>query len=114
MTIYAMSIWTNLEPHAHFNVVPTAPIQNGPCATIVWKALEQEGRPIWRNTLKRLEMAVHRLHEFVHEIGIDRKVGQTNDIKDKKNIWRDGIYWESKTSIVKMQLRNKLMKKMEE
>ena len=27
---------------------------------------------------------IHRLHEFVHEIGIDRKAGQTNDIKDMR------------------------------
>ncbi len=36
------------------------------------RALEQEDRPRTNNS-KRFEMQKLRLHQFVHEIGIDRK-----------------------------------------
>ena len=71
------------------------------------KALEQEGfGPSGREQFKTFRDAeVHRLHEFVHEIGIDRKAGQTNDIKDMRE-YKDAMeYIENRKSsqIVKMQ-----------
>ena len=75
------------------------------------KALEQEGfGPSGREQLKAFRDAeVHRLHEFVHEIGIDRKAGQTNDIKDMRE-YKDAMeYIENRKSnqIVKMQREEK-------
>ena len=50
------------------------------------KLLKQEGFGLsGREQFKAFRDAeIHRLHEFVHEIGIDRKAGQTNDIKDMR------------------------------
>ena len=71
------------------------------------KALEQEGFGLsGREQFKAFRDAeIHRLHEFVHEIGIDRKAGQTNDIKDMREYKEAMEYIENrKTSqIVKMQ-----------
>ena len=100
-------------PHAHFNVVPTATgYKNGLAVQPSFrKALEQEGfGPSGREQLKAFRDAeVHRLHEFVHEIGIDRKAGQTNDIKDMRE-YKDAMeYIENRKSnqIVKMQREEK-------
>lgn len=99
----------NGAPHAHFNVVPTASgYKNGLAVQPSFrKALEQEGfGPSGREQFKAFRDAeVHRLHEFVHEIGIDRKAGQTNDIKDMRE-YKDAMeYIENRKSsqIVKMQ-----------
>ena len=96
-------------PHAHFNVVPTATgYKNGLSVQPSFrKALEQEGfGPSGREQFKAFRNAeIHRLHEFVHEIGIDRKAGQTNDIKDMRE-YKDAMeYIENRKSsqIVKMQ-----------
>ena len=61
---------------------------------------------------------IHRLrNEFVHEIGIDRKAGQTNDIKDMRE-YKDAMeYIENRKSsqIVKMQREEQAHKeKMQE
>ena len=100
-------------PHAHFNVVPTATgYKNGLAVQPSFrKALEQEGfGPSGRGQFKAFRDAeVHRLHEFVHEIGIDRKAGQTNDIKDMRE-YKDAMeYIENRKSsqIVKMQREEK-------
>ena len=71
------------------------------------KALEQEGfGPSGREQFKTFRDAeIHRLHQFVHEIGIDRKAGQTNDIKDMRE-YKDAMeYIENRKSsqIVKIQ-----------
>ena len=108
-------------PHAHFNVVPTANgYKNGPSVqTSFRKALEQEGfGPSGREQFKAFRDAeIHRLHQFVHEIGIDRKAGQTNDIKDMRE-YKDAMeYIENRKSsqIVKMQREEQAHKeKMEE
>ena len=108
------SIWTNLGPLTHtLNVVPTATgYKNGLAVQPSFrKALEQEGfGPSGREQLKAFRDAeVHRLHEFVHEIGIDRKAGQTNDIKDMRE-YKDAMeYIENRKSnqIVKMQREEK-------
>ena len=99
----------NGAPHAHFNVVPTASgYKNGLAVQPSFrKALEQEGfGPSGREQFKAFRDAeIHRLHEFVHEIGIDRKAGQTNDIKDMRE-YKDAMeYIENRKSnqIVKMQ-----------
>ena len=100
-------------PHAHFNVIPTATgYKNGLAVQPSFrKALEQEGfGPSGREQFKTFRDAeVHRLHEFVHEIGIDRKAGQTNDIKDMRE-YKDAMeYIENRKSsqIVKMQREEK-------
>lgn len=96
-------------PHAHFNVVPTATgYKNGLAVQPSFrKALEQEGfGPSGREQFKAFRNAeIHRLHQFVHEIGIDRKAGKTNDIKDMRE-YKDAMeYIENQKSsqIVKMQ-----------
>lgn len=73
--------------------------------------MEQEGfGPSGHEQFKAFRDAeVHRLHEFVHEIGIDRKAGQTNDIKDMRE-YKDAMeYIENRKSsqIVKMQREEK-------
>ena len=111
MTIYNAIVHLDESgaPHAHFNVVPTATgYKNGLAVQPSFrKALEQEGfGPSGREQFKTFRDAeVHRLHEFVHEIGIDRKAGQTNDIKDMRE-YKDAMeYIENRRSsqIVKMQ-----------
>lgn len=111
MTIYNAVVHLDEAgaPHAHFNVVPTATgYKNGLAVQPSFrKALEQEGfGPSGREQFKTFRDAeVHRLHEFVHEIGIDRKAGQTNDIKDMRE-YKDAMeYIENRKSsqIVKMQ-----------
>lgn len=96
-------------PHAHFNVIPIASgYKNGLAVQPSFrKALEQEGfGPSGREQFKAFRNAeIHRLHEFVHEIGIDRKAGQTNDIKDMRE-YKDAMeYIENRRTnqIVKMQ-----------
>lgn len=115
MTIYNAIVHLDESgaPHAHFNVVPTANgYKNGLAVQPSFrKALEQEGfGPSGREQLKAFRDAeVHRLHEFVHEIGIDRKAGQTNDIKDMRE-YKDAMeYIENRKSnqIVKMQREEK-------
>lgn len=115
MTIYNAIVHLDEAgaPHAHFNVVPTATgYKNGLAVQPSFrKALEQEGfGPSGREQLKAFRDAeVHRLHEFVHEIGIDRKAGQTNDIKDMRE-YKDAMeYIENRKSnqIVKMQREEK-------
>lgn len=111
MTIYNAIVHLDEAgaPHAHFNVVPTATgYKNGLALQPSFrKALEQEGfGPSGREQFKAFRDAeIHRLHEFVHEIGIDRKAGQTNDIKDMREYKEAMEYIENrKTSqIVKMQ-----------
>lgn len=111
MTIYNAIVHLDESgaPHAHFNVVPTATgYKNGLAVQPSFrKALEQEGfGPSGREQFKTFRDAeVHRLHEFVHEIGIDRKAGQTNDIKDMRE-YKDAMeYIENRKSsqIVKIQ-----------
>lgn len=111
MTIYNAIVHLDESgaPHAHFNVIPTATgYKNGLAVQPSFrKALEQEGfGPSGREQFKTFRDAeVHRLHEFVHEIGIDRKAGQTNDIKDMRE-YKDAMeYIENRRSsqIVKMQ-----------
>lgn len=111
MTIYNAIVHLDESgaPHAHFNVVPTATgYKNGLAVQPSFrKALEQEGfGPSGPEQFKAFRDAeVHRLHEFVHEIGIDRKAGQTNDIKDMRE-YKDAMeYIENRKSsqIVKMQ-----------
>lgn len=111
MTIYNAIVHLDESgaPHAHFNVVPTATgYKNGLAVQPSFrKALEQEGfGPSGREQLKAFRDAeVHRLHEFVHEIGIDRKAGQTNDIKDMRE-YKDAMeYIENRRTnqIIKMQ-----------
>ena len=111
MTIYNAIVHLDEAgaPHAHFNVVPTANgYKNGLSVQPSFrKALEQEGfGPSGREQFKAFRDAeIHRLHEFVHEIGIDRKAGQTNDIKDMRE-YKDAMeYIENRKSsqIVKMQ-----------
>ena len=111
MTIYNAIVHLDEAgaPHAHFNVVPTASgYKNGLTVQPSFrKALEQEGfGPSGREQFKAFRDAeIHRLHEFVNEIGIDRKAGQTNDIKDMRE-YKDAMeYIENRKSnqIVKMQ-----------
>lgn len=111
MTIYNAIVHLDEAgaPHAHFNVVPTANgYKNGLSVQPSFrKALEQEGfGPSGREQFKAFRDAeIHRLHQFVHEIGIDRKAGQTNDIRDMRE-YKDAMqYIENKKSsqIVKMQ-----------
>ena len=111
MTIYNAIVHLDESgaPHAHFNVVPTATgYKNGLAVQPSFrKALEQEGfGPSGREQFKAFRDAeIHRLHEFVHEIGIERKAGQTNDIKDMRE-YKDAMeYIENRKSsqIVKMQ-----------
>ena len=96
-------------PHAHFNIIPTATgYKNGLAVQPSFrKALEQEGfGPSGREQFKAFRNAeIHRLHEFVHEIGIDRKAGQTNDIKDMREYKDTMEYIENRRTnqIVKMQ-----------
>lgn len=115
MTIYNAIVHLDEggAPHAHFNVVPTANgYKNGLSVQPSFrKALEQEGfGPSGREQFKAFRDAeVHRLHEFVHEIGIDRKAGQTNDIKDMRE-YKDAMeYIENRRSsqIVKIQREEK-------
>lgn len=115
MTIYNAIVHLDEAgaPHAHFNVVPTASgYKNGLSVQPSFrKALEQEGfGPSGREQFKAFRDAeIHRLHEFVHEIGIDRKAGQTNDIKDMRE-YKDAMeYIENRKSsqIVKMQREEK-------
>lgn len=123
MTIYNAIVHLDEAgaPHAHFNVVPTATgYKNGLAVQPSFrKALEQEGfGPSGREQFKAFRDAeIHRLHEFVHEIGIDRKAGQTNDIKDMRE-YKDAMeYIENRKSsqIVKMQREEKAHeKKLEE
>jgi hypothetical protein len=111
MTIYNAIVHLDEAgaPHAHFNVVPTATgYKNGLAVQPSFrKALEQEGfGPSGREQFKAFRNAeIHRLHQFVHEIGIDRKAGQTNDIRDMREYKNAMEYIENrKTSqIVKMQ-----------
>lgn len=111
MTIYNAIVHLDESgaPHAHFNVIPTATgYKNGLAVQPSFrKALEQEGfGPSGREQFKTFRDAeVHRLHEFLHEIGIDRKAGQTNDIKDMRE-YKDAMeYIENRRSsqIVKIQ-----------
>ena len=111
MTIYNAIVHLDEAgaPHAHFNVVPTATgYKNGLAVQPSFrKALEQEGfGPSGREQFKAFRDAeIHRLHQFVHEIGIDRKAGQTNDIRDMRE-YKDAMeYIENQKSsqIVKMQ-----------
>ena len=111
MTIYNAIVHLDEAgaPHAHFNVVPTATgYKNGLAVQPSFrKALEQEGfGPSGREQFKAfIDAEIHRLHEFVHEIGIDRKAGQTNDIKDMRE-YKDAMeYIENRRSsqIVKIQ-----------
>lgn len=111
MTIYNAIVHLDESgaPHAHFNVVPTANgYKNGLAVQPSFrKALEQEGfGPSGKEQFKAFRNAeIHRLHEFVHEIGIDRKAGQTNDIRDMRE-YKDAMeYIENQKSsqIVKMQ-----------
>lgn len=111
MTIYNAIVHLDEAgaPHAHFNVVPTATgYKNGLAVQPSFrKALEQEGfGQSGREQFKAFRDAeIHRLHEFVHEIGIDRKAGQTNDIKDMRE-YKDAMeYIENRRSsqIVKIQ-----------
>ena len=111
MTIYNAIVHLDEAgaPHAHFNVVPTATgYKNGLAVQPSFrKALEQEGfGPSGREQFKAFRNAeIHRLHQFVHEIGIDRKAGQTNDIRDMRE-YKDAMeYIENRKSsqIVKMQ-----------
>lgn len=111
MTIYNAIVHLDEAgaPHAHFNVVPTATgYKNGLALQPSFrKALEQEGfGPSGREQFKAFrDSEIHRLHEFVHEIGIDRKAGQTNDIKDMRE-YKDAMeYIENRKSsqIVKIQ-----------
>ena len=111
MTIYNAIVHLDESgaPHAHFNVVPTATgYKNGLAVQPSFrKALEQEGfGPSGKEQFKAFRNAeIHRLHQFVHEIGIDRKAGQTNDIRDMHE-YKDAMeYIENRKSsqIVKMQ-----------
>lgn len=111
MTIYNAIVHLDEAgaPHAHFNVVPTASgYKNGLAVQPSFrKALEQEGfGPSGKEQFKAFRNSeIHRLHQFVHEIGIDRKAGQTNDIKDMRE-YKDAMeYIENRKSsqIVKMQ-----------
>lgn len=111
MTIYNAIVHLDEAgaPHAHFNVVPTATgYKNGLAVQPSFrKALEQEGfGPSGREQFKAFRSAeIHRLHQFVHEIGIERKAGQTNDIKDMRE-YKDAMeYIENRKSsqIVKIQ-----------
>ena len=112
MTIYNAIVHLDEAgaPHAHFNVVPTANgYKNGLSVQPSFrKALEQEGfGPSGREQFKAFRDAeIHRLHEFVHEIGIDRKAGQTNDMREYKDAME---YIENRKSsqIVKMQREEK-------
>lgn len=115
MTIYNAIVHLDESgaPHAHFNVIPTASgYKNGLAVQPSFrKALEQEGfGPSGCEQFKAFRDAeIHRLHEFVHEIGIDRKAGQTNDIKDMRE-YKDAMeYIENRKSsqIVKMQREEK-------
>ena len=115
MTIYNAIVHLDEggAPHAHFNVVPTANgYKNGLSVQPSFrKALEQEGfGPSGHEQFKAFRDAeVHRLHEFVHEIGIDRKAGKTNDIKDMRE-YKDAMeYIENRRSsqIVKIQREEK-------
>ena len=111
MTIYNAIVHLDESgaPHAHFNVVPTATgYKNGLAVQPSFRnALEQEGfGPSGKEQFKAFRNAeIHRLHQFVHEIGIDRKAGQTNDIRDMRE-YKDAMeYIENRKSsqIVKMQ-----------
>lgn len=111
MTIYNAIVHLDESgaPHAHFNVVPTATgYKNGLAVQPSFrKALEQEGfGPSGKEQFKAFRNAeIHLLHQFVHEIGIDRKAGQTNDIRDMRE-YKDAMeYIENRKSsqIVKMQ-----------
>ncbi len=69
--------------------------------------MEQEGLWAKPEQFKAFRDAeIHRLHEFfVHEIGIDRKAGQTNDIKDMRE-YKDAMeYIENRNQVrlLKMQ-----------
>lgn len=81
--------------------------------------MEQEGfGPSGREQFKAFRDAeIHRLHEFVHEIGIDRKAGQTNDIRDMRE-YKDAMQYienQKSSQIVKMQREEQSHeKKMEE
>lgn len=111
MTIYNAIVHLDESgaPHAHFNVVPTANgYKNGLSVQPSFrKALEQEGfGPSGHEQFKAFRDAeIHRLHEFVHEIGIDRKAGQTNDIRDMRE-YKDAMQYienQKSSQIVKMQ-----------
>lgn len=111
MTIYNAIVHLDESgaPHAHFNVVPMATgYKNGLSVQPSFrKALEQEGfGPSGREQFKTFRDAeIHRLHEFVHEIGIDRKAGQTNDIRDMRE-YKDAMQYienQKSSQIVKMQ-----------
>lgn len=111
MTIYNAIVHLDESgaPHAHFNVIPTATgYKNGLAVQPSFrKALEQEGfGPSGREQFKTFRDAeIHRLHQFVHEIGIDRKAGKTNDIRNMRE-YKDAMeYIENQKSsqIVKMQ-----------
>lgn len=115
MTIYNAIVHLDESgaPHAHFNVIPIASgYKNGLSVQPSFrKALEQEGfGPSGREQFKAFRDAeIRRLHEFVHEIGIDRKAGQTNDIKDMRE-YKDAMeYIENRRSsqIVKIQREEK-------
>ena len=115
MTIYNAIVHLDEAgaPHAHFNVIPIASgYKNGLSVQPSFrKALEQEGfGPSGREQFKAFRNAeIHRLHQFVHEIGIDRKAGQTNDIKDMRE-YKDAMeYIENRKSrqIVKIQREEK-------
>lgn len=111
MTIYNAIVHLDESgaPHAHFNVIPTATgYKNGLAVQPSFrKALEQEGfGTSGREQFKAFRDAeIHRLHQFVHEIGIDRKAGKTNDIRNMRE-YKDAMeYIENQKSsqIVKMQ-----------
>ena len=111
MTIYNAIVHLDESgaPHAHFNVIPTATgYKNGLAVQPSFrKALEQEGfGPSGKEQFKAFRNAeIHRLHQFVHEIGIDRKAGQTNDIKDMREHKDAMEYIENRKSsqILKIQ-----------
>lgn len=111
MTIYNAIVHLDESgaPHAHFNVIPTATgYKNGLAVQPSFrKALEQEGfGPSGREQFKAFRDAeIHRLHQFVHEIGIDRKAGKTNDIRNMREYKEAMEYIENQKSsqIVKMQ-----------
>ena len=122
MTIYNAIVHLDESgaPHAHFNVIPIASgYKNGLSVQPSFrKALEQEGfGPSGREQFKAFRDAeIHRLHEFVHEIGIDRKAGQTNDIKDMRE-YKDAMeYIENRKSsqIVKIQAHEEKMRELDE
>ncbi len=97
-------IWTDHSASLHFNVVPTATgYKKWTCNSRRWKALEQEG---FGQVDVRTIQSVSRCRNSSstsntsHEIGIDRKAGQTNDIKDNAQI---RTRWNKRGSKIKVR-----------